>query len=123
MKGRAPTKLIIVDSLERTNSLLAPMKAHFGETLYITKTDDEFLEFMNPHVSKAVGLEFTATRLGIDREAVWAFGDSYNDVPMLEWAGRSFAMANGKPEARAAASDAAPDSEDDGVAQILERAF
>lgn len=123
MKGKSPTKLLIVNSLERTNGLIAPMKVHFGESLYITKTDDEYLEFMNPQVNKGAALAFVAEKLGVDRSLTWAFGDNYNDIPMLEWAGRSFAMANGKPEAKAAAADEAPDSEEDGVAQVLERVF
>jgi len=123
MKGRAPTKLLIVNSFERTTSLLAPMKAHFGDTLYITKTDDEYIEFMNPEVNKGHALEFVANKLGVNRENVWAFGDNYNDVAMLEWAGWSVAMQNGKAEAKMIASEIGPDSEDDGVAQVLEREF
>jgi hydroxymethylpyrimidine pyrophosphatase-like HAD family hydrolase len=44
-----------------------------------------------------------------------------NDVPMLQWAGRGYAMADGHPEAIAAADDVAPPCADDGVAQVLER--
>ena len=36
-------------------------------------------------------------------EKVAAVGDMPNDVPMLEWAGRSYAVANAHPSARAAA--------------------
>ncbi|MCC3763096.1 HAD family hydrolase [Glycomyces sp. TRM65418] len=53
-----------------------------------------------------------------------AFGDMPNDVSMLAWAGRSFAMAGARPDAVAAADRAAA-SVEDGVAQeteaILER--
>ncbi|MGH3507733.1 MAG: HAD family hydrolase [Nocardioidaceae bacterium] len=44
-----------------------------------------------------------------------------NDVPMLTWAGTSFAVANGHPDARAAADRTCPDNDDDGVALVLER--
>jgi hydroxymethylpyrimidine pyrophosphatase-like HAD family hydrolase len=44
-----------------------------------------------------------------------------NDVPMLRWAGRGYAMADGHPEAIAAADATAPPCAADGVAQVLER--
>jgi hydroxymethylpyrimidine pyrophosphatase-like HAD family hydrolase len=50
-----------------------------------------------------------------------AFGDMPNDLEMLRWAGRSYAVADGHPGAREAADDLAPACGDDGVAQVLER--
>ncbi|GMA86882.1 hypothetical protein GCM10025868_21320 [Angustibacter aerolatus] len=49
-----------------------------------------------------------------------AFGDMPNDVEMLTWAGRGYAMTDGHPEALAAADAVAPPCHDDGVAQVLE---
>jgi hydroxymethylpyrimidine pyrophosphatase-like HAD family hydrolase len=46
-----------------------------------------------------------------------------NDVPMLEWAGRSYAMGNGHPLAVAAADHTAPHNDEDGVARVLEELF
>ena len=44
-----------------------------------------------------------------------------NDLEMLRWAGRSYAMADGHRDALTAADAVAPDCGDDGVAQVLER--
>ena len=52
-------------------------------------------EINAPGVTKAAGLERWATGLGIDAAHVWAFGDMPNDLPMLEWAGVGWAVANG----------------------------
>ncbi|HEY3330359.1 MAG TPA: Cof-type HAD-IIB family hydrolase [Capsulimonadaceae bacterium] len=120
-RGVAPTKLLIINSLEVTNSLVAPMKEHYGDSLYITKTDDEYLEFMNPAANKGAALADVASSLGIARENCVAFGDNYNDLPMLEWAGWSVGMGNGKAEVKAVASEVAPDAQQDGVGQIVER--
>ena len=79
------------------------------------------LEIAAAGVSKASTLELFAARRGIEARDVVAFGDMPNDVPMLRWAGRSYAMADGHPEAVAAADDVAPPCEQDGVAQVLER--
>lgn len=74
-------------------------------------------------VSKASTLELLCDERGIGPEEVLAFGDMPNDVPMLEWAGTSYAMAEAHPLVRAAAGRVAPSNEDDGVAQILEQLF
>jgi hydroxymethylpyrimidine pyrophosphatase-like HAD family hydrolase len=42
-----------------------------------------------------------------------------NDLPMLRWAGRSFAVANAHPDVLAAATDRAAANDDDGVARVL----
>lgn len=56
-------------------------------------------------VSKGTGLASLARRLDIAREDVAVVGDWLNDVPMFEWAGRSFAM----PHAPAGVKDVATD--------------
>lgn len=71
-------------------------------------------------VTKAAALAGWCAELGIDAGEVWAFGDMPNDLPMLTWAGRSFAVANAHAEVLAASTDRAPANDDDGVAQVLE---
>jgi len=120
-KGESPTKLIIVGSKATTDGLLAPMQAYFGNTLYVTKTDDEYLEFMNVDASKASALAIAAEYVGVPQSACVAFGDNLNDIPMLEWAGWSVAMANAKPEVKLAAKEVGPCADDDGVASGIDR--
>ena len=54
-------------------------------------------------------------------DEVVAFGDMPNDVEMLRWAGRGYAMADGHADAIEAADHTAPPLGQDGVAQVLER--
>ncbi len=42
-----------------------------------------------------------------------------NDLPMLTWAGTSYAVANAHPSVLAAATHRAPANDDDGVARVL----
>lgn len=81
---------------------------------------DGMLELSAVGVSKASTLAVLAAERGIEPADVVAFGDMPNDVPMLRWAGRGYAMADGHPEAIAAADAIAPPCEQDGVAQVLE---
>ncbi|TQM62482.1 HAD family hydrolase [Humibacillus xanthopallidus] len=73
-----------------------------------------------PGVTKAAGLERWASGLGIEAHQVWAFGDMPNDLPMLEWAGIGWAVANGHELVRRAADRECPANDDDGVARVLE---
>ena len=79
------------------------------------------LEISAPGVSKASTLAEIATRGGVGREDVVAFGDMPNDVPMLRWAGLGYAVADGHREALAAADRVAPPCAEDGVARVLEQ--
>ncbi len=121
--GQEPTKLLLIDTPETTNRLLKRYQDKYGKALYITKTDDEYLEFMNPAVSKSVALAEAAKRLHVTAAECAAFGDSFNDLPMLEWAGVGVAVENAKPELKAVADLIAPANTADGVAVVLERLF
>lgn len=78
------------------------------------------LEMSLRGLNKAVTLADYAASLDIGAADVVAFGDMPNDIQMLDWAGRGYAMASGHPAALAAADRMAPAFEDDGVAQVLE---
>ncbi len=121
--GRQPTKIILIDMLETTNRLLTRFQAEFGDTLYITKTEDEYLEFMDPDISKGRALAEVAARLGFTAGECAAFGDSFNDTPMLQWAGLGIAMGNARPELKAIAGLVAPPADDDGVGTVLAELF
>ena len=123
MDGQRPTKLLLIDTPETTNRLLTYFQGVFGDMLYITKTEDEYLEFMDPNVSKGRALAKTASRLGLTAGECAAFGDSFNDLPMLKWAGMGVAMDSGKPELKSIARKIAPAADDDGVAAVLAELF
>ena len=77
-------------------------------------------EMSAPGVTKAAVLAEWCADWGIPAEEVVAFGDMPNDLPMLTWAGTSYAVANAHPDVITAASHICPSNDDDGVASILE---
>lgn len=79
------------------------------------------LEMAHPEVNKAVTLAGYAQDLGIGPAEVLAFGDMPNDVQMLAWAGRGYAVDSGHPLAKAAAGRTTASLHEDGVAQVIER--
>ena len=108
--GRRPTKLLLIDTPDVTDRLLAHFRDRFGDTLYITKTEDEYLEFMDTGVSKGVALAHVAALLNVPQEACVAIGDSFNDISMIRWAGLGVAMSSGRDAVKAAADRLAPPS-------------
>jgi hydroxymethylpyrimidine pyrophosphatase-like HAD family hydrolase len=82
---------------------------------------DALLEIGAAGVSKASGLAVLCERQGIDAGDVLAFGDMPNDLAMLEWAGRSVAVANAHPDVIQAADEMTASNDEGGVAQVLER--
>jgi Cof subfamily protein (haloacid dehalogenase superfamily) len=116
-------KLLLRSPGERSDDLLALARPLLAGRAAPTHSNaaDGMLEISALGVSKASALARVAGRLGIDPADVVAFGDMPNDVEMLAWAGRSYAMAGAHPEAVAAADELAPPCEEDGVAQVVER--
>nr|WP_257956987.1 HAD family hydrolase [Nocardioides sp. B-3] len=74
-------------------------------------------------VTKASTPATLAAELGIGPDEVVAFGDMPNDLPLLEWAGRSYAMANAHPTVIDPADHLAPPNDEDGVAAVLTELF
>jgi Cof subfamily protein (haloacid dehalogenase superfamily) len=74
-------------------------------------------------VTKASTLATLAAELGAGPDDVIAFGDMPNDLPLLAWAGTSYAMANAHPTVLAQADHTAPHNDDDGVATVLREVF
>jgi HAD superfamily hydrolase (TIGR01484 family) len=74
-------------------------------------------------VTKAAALTDWCAEHAIDAADVWAFGDMPNDVPMLAWAGRSYAVADAHPDVIAVATDRCRSNDEDGVATVLARSF
>lgn len=60
------------------------------------------------------------SRLGLDASEAIAFGDSENDIEMLQAAGIGVAMDNGTAECRAAADYITADCDDDGILKALQ---
>ncbi|MGW5022393.1 HAD hydrolase family protein [Streptomyces cacaoi] len=78
------------------------------------------LEISGRGVSKASTLARACAERGITAEEVVAFGDMPNDLAMLAWAGRSYAMANAHPEVLLATTGRTLTNEEDGVATVIE---
>lgn len=114
-------KLVLVDPDASPDGLLESVREEVGDSLSATRSSlgSPLVEMGPAGVTKASALERLARSRGIAAAEVVAFGDMPNDVEMLRWAGRGYAMAGAHPEALAAADAVAPPAEEDGVATVL----
>lgn len=121
-RGSEPVgKLLAVAPHWEEADFLARVEAVVGERAHLAYSGAHGLaEITGPGVTKAAGLARWAGARGIGSADVWAFGDMPNDLPMLRWAGRSYAVSNAHPDVLAAASHRCPANSEDGVAWALE---
>jgi hypothetical protein len=81
----------------------------------------EFINIVNPEVSKAKALEALATHLGISRDEVVAVGDGANDISLLSSAGLGVAMGSAPPEVKAVADYVTLDAEHHGLSHAIKK--
>lgn len=67
-----------------------------GEIKVVT-SGNIWIDFIAPGTNKGTALEKLLNSLGLSPEECMAFGDQYNDVEMLQFAGTSYAMSNAAP--------------------------
>lgn len=119
--GRGVNKLIARHPSYAAEALIERSLHVFGERARVSYSGAPFLEISAFEVSKASALASYCAERGIDAGGVLAFGDMPNDLPMLEWAGRSVAMANAHASVLSATHEVTLSNDEDGVAVVVER--
>ena len=109
LAGQRALKVVWYAEPSKLAMLRTEMATRYQGQADVLSTEMENLEFMPVGVNKATALAKIAGELGIQPEAVLAFGDGENDVAMLKWAGLGIAMSHGNVAAKAAAGLIAPD--------------
>ena len=90
-------------------------------TVTHSNATDSLLEISAAGVSKGETLAKMAARAGLGPDDCVSFGDNPNDFSMLSWAGRSWAMSDGHPDAPKYSKFIAEPHQQDGVAKIIEQ--
>ena len=119
-EGGAP-KCLIPGDPELLVELEEKMKTIFGDALSISRSAPFFLEIMAPGVGKDHSLARLLAQLGLSREQLIAFGDGFNDLTMLRFAGMGVAMANAAEEVKAVADFVTLSNDEDGVGHAVEQ--
>ena len=108
-------KVVLFTSREKIEDLL-PLVPHSRTTQWHELGQD----IISQKGGKKLCMLELLSRLGLDASEVIAFGDSENDIEMLQAAGIGVAMDNGTAECKAAADYIAPDCDEDGILRTLE---
>lgn len=109
----------VVDAVDVANQI-DRFRSLLGNRMDVVGSGDGYFDIICPDVHKATGLQKLLDRWGIAAEDCIAFGDSDNDLEMLQLAGRGYAMENAPENVRAAADAVAPACSQDGVLEVLE---
>jgi Cof subfamily protein (haloacid dehalogenase superfamily) len=119
--AQGASKLIALHPGMPPDEFLAQARDLIAEICHVTHAGAPFIEISAVGVTKAWALARYCEQRAIGPAEVLAFGDMPNDLPMLEWAGHSVAVANAHPTVLDAARHRTASNEDDGVARFIER--
>ena len=106
------------DQMEKTEEFA---REHKDPRYLVFKTGPDLLEVNHPLLDKSVGLRIIAEMMRITPNEMMAFGDTTNDIGMLEYVRYGICMANGTDDAKAVAVGDAPSITDKGFAVYLQQ--
>ncbi|MDE1188087.1 MAG: HAD hydrolase family protein [Pantoea sp.] len=87
--------------------------------VYSAQPDIYFMNILSDQTSKSSAIDFLRDYLGANE--VVAFGDNFNDLPMLMNADRCYVPENGIEEAKAIATEVIPSCDADAVVRFIEK--
>ncbi len=113
-------KMSMVVGEERLDSVLQEINDLFDGHVRAVSSGYGCIDILQDGIHKAWGLEELLRRWDLKAEQIMAFGDSENDIEMLELAGISYAMENAEEAVKRVATKVAPANSQAGVYKVLE---
>ena len=120
---RPVNKLLFAAAPDYLADIEMEFKRPFVGQLSIYRSAPFYLEVMATGIDKARSMERLAKHMEIDRKQIIAFGDGYNDLTMIEYAGVGIAMGNAVDELKKKADGITASNDEDGIALALEEYF
>ena len=117
------SKILMMAEEAKIARMLSEARERFAGRVSVTCSKPYFLEFNPIRATKGIALEYAARRLGIRTDEIIAFGDSLNDLPMMQAAGRSVIVANGRNDVKPLCDEICRTNQEDGVARYLSEHF
>lgn len=114
-------KILLCGEPGELKEVESKLKAKFADDVDIYLSAPWFLEVMPNGVNKGLGVEKVCADMGISMDEVMAFGDNYNDIPMLKMAGLGIAMGNAEDEVKNSADYVTDTCDLDGIAKALSK--
>lgn len=118
-----PVKCLMLGDGDYMEKIEPDIRKHLENNANIFRSEPFFVEVMPKGIDKAAAIEHLIEKIGIRREETMAFGDGYNDISMLSYAGMGIAMRNGCEQTRAIADYVCDSNDDDGIAKAVKLFF
>ena len=116
----SPVKFLLAAEPRIIKTVQSRIAAWLPEELTVVQTAPFYLEIIPASINKGEGLRRICSLLHIPIEQTIAFGDSENDIPMLQAAGIGAAMGNAAKEVKEAADIVIGSNNEDGIAAYLD---
>jgi len=101
------------------NSDLEAFKEYITKDFTYIDREGNFCEMEPIGFSKASGIQFLLEYFDIEKENAFVFGDSNNDIEMMQYVPNSIAMGNGSAECKKVASFITKDIDDGGLSYAM----
>ena len=112
-------KMVFIGDREELERLQNDIRNSFNVHTCFSHTN--FLEVLAPGINKGSALEWICNQKGINRDEIIAFGDNYNDIEMIEYAGVGVAMKNAEEALKKKADYICLSNDEDGVGKFLKK--
>ncbi len=121
LDGICPLKVGASGNPEVIAQAQADISRQFASAVHAVQSSAVFLEITHPLATKSAACAHLAQLLSLKASEIIAFGDSMNDLDLLQFVGCSVAVANAVPPVLAACQYITKSNDEDGVAYALNR--
>lgn len=119
----APVKCLILGDGDYLGKIEPEIREKIGAGANVFRSEPFFIEVVPEGLDKAAAIAELIAKTGIEQSETVAFGDGFNDISMIEYAGLGVAMSNGCDKIKEVADRIAPDNNSDGIAAVLNEIF
>jgi|TARA_B100001964_G_C14210582_1_gene590323 hypothetical protein len=120
---RDPLRMVMVGEPGIIINLEIALKSQLSDDLYITRSLPHFCEVLNKFADKSFSIDWICEKLDINIEKTLAFGDSYNDIKMLQNVGYGVAVFNAVEELKNVADQVLDIDGNFGIIDFLNKTF
>ncbi len=96
-------------------------KPQYGKDFSVTVGDTVWIDIMNYGIDKGKAVQLLGERLGLKPEQMMAFGDTYNDIEMLQTVKYSYLVKNAASDMKQYANFITDSNDDFGVLKVIDK--
>jgi len=116
-----PLKLLAVGENSKLLEIQKELNLKYNNYLNIIMSFHSFLDIIPKNTSKGLAIEKLSKIYKFDIKQAHIFGDSENDISMLEKSNNSYAMGNASENVKKVAKYTVPSNDEEGVSYAVEK--